>query len=517
MKVVTGEQMAEIDRLSSEAGVPTLELMERAGEAIVTKAAEMVSGLMGTRLAIICGKGNNGGDGLVAARLLKKYSTQVTVLLVGRAEELTGAPKTNFVRAVEAGIQIEEGADGASVQRACEAAHLVIDALLGTGIRGPVRGAAAEAIHAMNLAGRPILAVDVPSGVDADTGEVATEAVRADHTITLGLAKWGLLNYPGAEYAGELTIADIGLPAAAVEAVASNMECLDREEVAALLPRRAPTAHKGEAGNVLVVAGSVGYTGAAALCSMAALRTGAGLVTLAIPKSLNDIMEMKLTEVITRPMPETPARTLAIAAVPAILELANNNDVVVIGPGLSLDPETVLLVRELVGKLQKPMVLDADALTALAEDTSVLEKTLAPVVCTPHPGEMSRLIGLPTAKVQKARAGLCRRLAHSLGVVVVLKGAATLISDPLERLRVNRTGNAGMASAGTGDVLSGMIGGLIAQGMTPFDAAGAGAYLHGLAGDLAAEEKGLLGLIASDVLEKIPAAILKVTERVELA
>jgi NAD(P)H-hydrate epimerase len=249
---------------------------------------------------------------------------------------------------------------------------------------------------------------------------------------------------------------------------------------------------------------------------MAALRTGAGLVTLAIPKSLNDIMEMKLTEVITRPMPETPARTLALAAVPAILELANNTDVVVMGPGLSLEPETARLVRELVGKLQKPMVLDADALTALAEDTSVLEKTLAPVVCTPHPGEMSRLIGLPTAKVQKARAGLCRRLAHSLGVVVVLKGAATLISDPLERLRVNRTGNAGMASAGTGDVLSGMIGGLIAQGMTPFDAAGAGAYLHGLAGDLAAEEKGLLGLIATDVLEKIPAAILKVMERVEL-
>jgi NAD(P)H-hydrate epimerase len=325
------------------------------------------------------------------------------------------------------------------------------------------------------------------------------------------------LNYPGAEYAGELTIADIGLPAAAVEAVASNMECLDKGEVAALLPRRAPTAHKGQAGNLLVVAGSVGYTGAAALCSMAALRVGAGLVTLAIPQSLNDIMEVKVTEVITRPMPETPARTLALAAIPAILELADHNDVVVIGPGLSLEPETARLVRELVGKLQKPMVLDADALTALAEDTSLLEKTLAPVVCTPHPGEMSRLIGLPAAEVQKARAGLCRRLAHSLGVVVVLKGAATLISDPSERLRVNRTGNAGMASAGTGDVLTGMIGGLLAQGLPPFDAAGAGAYLHGLAGDLAAAEKGLLGLIASDVLEKIPAAILKVLERVELA
>ncbi len=508
MKVITGEQMREIDRRAQEAGVSVARLMENAGRAVFEQAQKMLGAPAGRKVAVVCGKGNNGGDGLVAARYLKEWGAGVEALLAVAAESLVAEPKVNYERLLQAGVPIAEKVDSARVFAACQQADLVIDALLGTGIKGPVEGTTADIICAVNRAGRPTLAVDVPSGVDADTGEVVSVAVSAAHTVTLGLAKLGLLNFPGAEYVGQLSVADIGLPAAALEGVPAAAECLEPQEVAALLPRRRQGAHKGDCGRVLVIAGSVGYTGAAALCSMAALRMGAGLVTLALPVSLNDILEVKVTEVITRPLPETTARTLSLRSEKALMELARSSDVVVMGPGLSTEPETAQLVRRLVGRLTVPMVLDADALNALAEDISVLEKTYAPVVCTPHPGEMGRLVGLPAAQVQQNRAALCRRLARSIGGVVALKGAATLVADAEERLRINRTGNPGMASAGTGDVLTGMIGSLIAQGMSPFDAASVGVYLHGLAGDLAAAEKGERGLIASDVLEKIPSATL---------
>ena len=513
MKVVTGEQMKEIDRRAQEAGVSVSELMENAGRAVFEEAKAILGSPAGRRVVIICGKGNNGGDGLVAARYLKNRGAQVEVLLAAEAKELPGEPRANFESAVKIDVSVQERADGERVLASCQEADLVIDALLGTGVRGAVQGVAAEIIKAINRAGRPTLAVDIPSGVNADTGEICGAAVRAASTVTMGLPKWGLLNFPGAEYVGRLTIADIGFPPQAIAGITPLAESLDHKEAAALLPRRSRAAHKGDCGRILVIAGSVGYTGAAALSSLAALRIGAGLVTLAIPASLNDVMEVKLTEIITRPMPETAARSLSQAALEPILELAAKNDVVAMGPGLSLHPETVRLVRELVGRLPLPMVLDADALTALSEDLSPLKGPHAPVVLTPHPGEMARLLNSSPAEVQKQRVSACREVARTARGVVVLKGAATLIADEEGRLRINRTGNPGLASGGTGDVLTGMIAGLLGQGLSPFDAAGVGVYLHGLAGDLAAAEKGEMGLIASDLLEKIPAATEQVLGR----
>jgi ADP-dependent NAD(P)H-hydrate dehydratase / NAD(P)H-hydrate epimerase len=510
MKIVTGEQMRRIDQLSQEMGITTLELMENAGRAVAEAAAGMLPENTCAKITLICGKGNNGGDGLVAARLLKNQGFSVQVFLIAQGAELKGAPARNLQAARNAGVAIVECPDAEAVAEACSQADLVVDALLGTGVKGPVEGIAAAVINALNYAGSPILSVDIPSGVKADTGEIECLAVQASVTLTLGLLKWGLLFYPGRACAGRVLAADIGLPGKAIAAVAPFAESLGRAAVAELLPRREPDAHKGACGRVLVIAGSVGYTGAAALASLAALRMGAGLVTLAIPESLNDVMEMKLTEVITRPMPETPARSLAHAALFQLLALAEKSDAVIIGPGLSLQFETALLVRDLVGQISRPMVLDADALTALSEDISILEHTFAPVICTPHLGEMSRLVGLPISQVRKNSISLCRRLAGSICGVTVLKGATTLIGDGEGSLRVNTTGNPGMASAGTGDVLTGMIGGLLAQKMTPFDAASAGAYLHGIAGDLAAAEKGIFGMIASDVLAQAPAATLRV-------
>ena len=513
MKVVTAEQMKEIDRRAQQAGAPVRELMENAGRAVFEQARRILKVPEGRRIAVVCGKGNNGGDGLVAARYLHNWGAEVSILLAARSQELQGEPRENLELAAQMGLTLNENVAPERVLEECRRADLVIDALLGTGVRGEVKGAAAEIIAAINRAGRPVLAVDLPSGIDADRGEPAGAAVRADYTVTLGLPKWGLLVGAGAEYAGELTIADIGFPAEVVAAVAAEADLLTDAEAGALLPRRARDTHKGDVGRVLAIAGSVGYTGAAALCSLAALRMGAGLVTLAVPASLNDIMEVKVTEVITRPMPETPARSLAASAEEPLLELAAGSDVIMIGPGLSLNAATTALARRLVAKIKKPMVIDADGLTALAEEMSVLEGPHAPVILTPHPGEMARLMKLEVGQVQRQRAELCRQLASRSSGVVVLKGAGTVIADASGKLRINRTGNPGMASGGTGDVLTGMIGGLLAQGLAPFDAAGAAVYLHGLAGDLAAAEKGELGLIASDLLEKIPVATLRVLGR----
>jgi len=513
MKIVTGEQMNRIDQLAREMGGTTLELMENAGRAVFEEACRRLAENPCPKITLICGKGNNGGDGLVAARLLKNQGFSVQVFLAAQGAELKEAAGTNLQSARQAGVVIVECPKAEAVGAACAQADLIIDALLGTGIKCPLAGETAALVKAINQAGRPVLAVDLPSGVNADNGEVPSGAVQAEVTVTLGLLKWGLMFYPGRGHAGRIRVADIGLPGKAIAAVAPFAEALARAEIAAQLPVREADAHKGVCGRVLVIAGSAGYTGAAALTSLAALRMGAGLVTLAVPESLIDVMEVKLTEVITRPLPETPSRSLAHTALPQLLTLAEKHDTVVIGPGLSLQFETALLVRDLVAKIARPMVVDADALTALSEDIGILEETFAPVICTPHLGEMSRLLGMSVAQVEKNRISLCRRFAGSICGIIVLKGASTLVCDGEGSVRVNTTGNPGLASAGTGDVLTGMIAGLVAQKMKPFDAASAGVYLHGLAGDLAAEEKGVLGLIASDVLAKIPSATLQVLDK----
>ena len=508
MKVVTAEQMREIDRKAmAEGGIAGLELMEHAGRAVAEAAAGMIEACPDRPILILCGRGNNGGDGLVAARHLAQMNREVKVFLAAKPEQLSGDAKANLKRLEEAGLVAVEVEDAEPIARACRQGGLVVDALLGTGSTGEVRGLLAGLIEAVNACGRAVLAVDVPSGLDANSGSPLGLAVRAKQTVTMGLPKLGLFMWPGADYAGRVSVADIGLPADMISESPSVADLIEPEWVRLLLPQRRRTAHKGDFGRVLVIAGSVGMTGAGCLCAEAALRVGAGLVTVGCPDSLNDIMEVKLTEVMTFPLPETYERTLDTRALALILELAEDASVLAIGPGLSRHPDTALLVQRLVGRVGKPMVIDADGLNALAEAPTLLESEHAPAVLTPHPGEMARLMGVAAEEVQANRAHFAQAAANRFRSVVILKGAYSLVAEAGRPLTINPTGNPGMASAGTGDVLTGMVAGLIAQGLLPFEAAGTGAYLHGLAGDLAAKRVGEASLVAGEMTNTLPEAI----------
>lgn len=521
MKVVTAAQMQAIDRRAiEECGVPGETLMENAGRAVFAALRDALGGVAGRSVAVVCGRGNNGGDGMVVARLARESGAQVHVLLAGRQQEMRGDAALNLRRARLCGIPIAEVTQDFSedtppphVRRAMERADSIVDALLGTGAKGAAEGVTASLIGCINRArtarGIPVVSIDVPSGIDADTGAVPGPAVQADCTVTMGLPKVGLVTFPAAGHVGRLRVADIGIPAHAIEQAECSAEWVDEGQVAALFKARRPDAHKGDFGRVFIVAGSVGMTGAAALCAEAALRSGAGLVTLGVPASLNDILEVKLTEVITLPLPETAARTLAEAALEPIMERLRASDAFAVGPGLSQHPETAALVARLVQSVQIPTVIDADGLNNLAKAPDVL-KSPWPKVITPHPGEMARLVGVSTAEVQGDRLGAAVRAAERFGCVVVLKGAKTVVAAPGQVPLINSTGNPGMASGGTGDVLTGMIAGLLGQGMGPLEAATAAVYLHGLCGDLAAERQTQTALVAGDLLRFLPAALRRV-------
>ena len=391
---------------------------------------------------------------------------------------------------------------------------MVVDGLLGTGLASEVAGAYRSAIEAMNGCGRPIVAIDLPSGIHADTGAVMGAAVRATATVTFGHPKLGLFVGSGIDHAGRVRVGDIGIPPAYSDQVSSALSLLVDADMARLLPDRQASAHKGTFGHAAIVAGSVGKTGAAALAAKAALRVGTGLVSVATPAGVNATLEAKLLEAMTAPMPETKAHTLARGGLDRVLTFLSSRTAAAIGPGLSTHPETVDLVQALIPRLEKPTVLDADALNALAGKTRLLSDGKAPLVLTPHPGEMARLVEDATPEsINRDRIGTASRLAMTRGVVVVLKGARTVIAKPDGEAAICPTGNAGMATAGTGDVLTGMVAGLLAQRLSPWDAARVGVYLHGLAGDLAAADIGQAGMIAGDVLERIPRAITQLTGR----
>jgi len=508
VKIVTAQQMRELDRRAiHERGLAGLTLMENAGRAVAAAARRMLGPCSDRTIVVLCGPGNNGGDGFVAARHLAADGLNVQVYLAGSADEVAGDARENLHRLAEAGLSATEVDDPARLAKPLCQAGLVIDALLGTGLSGKVRGLPGQLIEALNDARRPVLAVDVPSGLDADSGEPLGLAVRARETVTMGLPKIGLFLYPGMDYAGRVTVADIGLPGDLVAESASVGDLVDPQWVRMLLPERPRSAHKGDFGRVLVIAGSVGMTGAAALCAEAALRVGAGLVTVGCPASLNDILEVKLTEAMTFPLPETYLRTLDTRALALILELAEEADVLAIGPGLSRQPETAVLVRRLVARVEKPIVVDADGLNALAETPFLLESDHAPAVLTPHPGELARLMDASIGEVQARRTEFAERAAARFQSVVILKGACSVIAEPGRPLAISPTGNPGLATGGTGDVLTGMVAGLIAQGLLPFEAGAAAAYLHGLAGDLVADRVGEPYLLAGDVLSAIPESV----------
>ena len=511
MKIITAAQMQELDRRTiSEAHIPATTLMERAGSGIVSCLEQRWGPLRGKTITVVCGKGNNGGDGFVAARLLHRRHAKVRVLAMIPASGLNRDAATmyrQFVRgAGKSSVYLYTSK--AQTQTLFQESDLLVDALLGTGLSSAVTGRYAEIIDSINETRRPVVAVDLPSGLHADTGTILGRAVRAVLTVTFGLPKLGLYQNHGIDLAGEVVIVDIGIPPAYIDAVESRTTLMTQHVVRAYLPERQPSSHKGTFGHAGIIAGSVGKTGAAAMAARAALRVGAGLVTVALPTSVNDVLEAKLLEAMTVPMPETKARTFARTALDRLVAFMAARTAVAIGPGLSTHPETVELVQALTKRLDRPAVLDADALNALTGRTALLTSCKIQPIITPHPGEMARLEADATAQIVNSdRIGTASRFARERGLFVVLKGARTVVARPDGAVAICPTGNPGMATAGTGDVLTGIMVGLLAQGVPSWEAACAATYLHGVAGDLAAARKGQAGMIAGDLIEEIPHAL----------
>ena len=534
MKVVTAAEMRQIDQDTIEnIGIPGIVLMETAGSAIVRAIERHYPACQ--RIGILAGKGNNGGDGIVIARQLAHAGHDVHLFLVSPAESFTGEAQVNLQIAkrltasfgnlqaapkgrlrIEGILGDKEGWKNESVEAWKDwmaNRELVVDAIFGTGLRGTVRDPIATVINAINRLPTPILSVDLPSGLDADTGNPLGTCVRADRTVTIGLPKRGLLVHPGTELAGKLEVVDIGFPQQVIDSQNIKVNWTTAEQATQWIPSRPPASYKGSYGRVLVIAGSTGMTGAAALASEGALRVGAGLVTLGTPKHLNPILEGLLPEVMTLPLPETDAGSLAKSATSTILEFAEKTkSVLAIGPGLSQNPETVALVHRLVREnweqgLGLRTVVDADGLNALAQAPELISLLGEEAVLTPHPGEMARLMPTPVPTLEADRIHTAQQFAMEYGVTLVFKGAPTVTGDAHGNVWVNSTGNPGMATGGMGDVLTGIIAGLMTQGMSSESAATLGVYLHGLAGDRAAAALGMHGLIASDVLQAVPQAI----------
>jgi hydroxyethylthiazole kinase-like uncharacterized protein yjeF len=512
MKVATAEEMQELDRKAIETyRIPGIVLMENAGRG----AAEVISSsfpeIHKKKIAIIAGKGNNGGDGFVIARYLLNQGIYVRVYLLTDPKGLRGDAETNFGifhRMKGEVVSVPSSKDYIKVKKDLEKFDILVDGIFGTGLDAEVRGYYREVIDHLNTLQRPMVAIDIPSGLDADTGKPLGTAIRASLTVTFGLPKIGHLIPPGLDYVGKVKVIDIGIPKRLVEEEKIPTYLLEKEEIQRWLsvPRN-PDTHKGDYGHLLVIAGSVGKTGAAVMACQAALRMGAGLVTLAIPKSLNAIMEMKLTEVMTEPLPETPKQTLSLRAFSTIVRLCENKRAVIIGPGLGTLKETQSLILKLIRTLDLPIILDADGLTALATQPKTLPIKNRSLMLTPHPGEMARLVRSQVKEVLEDRVGLSRNFSQSQHVHLILKGHPTLISTPKGEVYINPTGNPGMASGGTGDVLTGMIGGLVCQGFDILPSLQIAVYLHGMAGDEGAREMGEKSLIATDIIEKIPALL----------
>ncbi len=517
MYVVTAAEMQAIDKATIERiGLPGVVLMENAGRGVVQAIADLAenddTALNNLNVAVICGKGNNGGDGFVVARYLLNAGAAVRVYLLGKVDDVKGDARIHLqiLQKIEADFR-EIATENALADVQLKDADVIVDAIFGTGFRGAPHGLAALMIERINACCDTvyIVSVDAPSGVDMSTAQADGPAVRADLTVTMALPKVGHLFEPGRSYTGQLRVVDIGVPPRVIEEANLSLEWLDAEEIRLLFPPRKFNSHKGDFGKVAIIAGSNGMTGAAALTCLAAMRIGAGLVKLGIPKSLNSIVAAKLTEVMTIPMSETSVGSLCMLDEKEIGMLTQWADVMAIGPGLSRHPETVELVWREAQSSTIPLVVDADGLNALAEKPSILTKAAAirPVIITPHPGEMARLLKIQLESIRQDPIGVARQAARHFNCTVVLKTAPALIAAPDGHIWINSSGNPGLATGGSGDVLTGMIAGLLGQGFSPVNAARAAVFLHGLAADLYTAENSEYGLIAGDIVEWIPRAI----------
>lgn len=517
MKLVTAQEMKELDTQAQAAyAVPGIVLMDNAAQAVADAAHEALEELDGEKVLLFCGGGNNGADGFGAARWLQNYGVKVRVFVVGSAPEaISGDAALELTMLQKTGVKVElltNEDDWLVAELAAAKADVIIDALLGTGFHGELQGNFLRACQLINDSGKYIVAVDVPTGVNADNGAAAENAVRADKTVTMALVKTGLLLYPGREYCGDIELADIGLPLQLVEEYPSHKYRLTADIVRELLPLRKADAHKGDAGRLVICAGSPGYTGAAALCAYAAVKAGAGLVSLYTPLSSRDVLATKLTEVMVHGLLERMPGILGGSAAGDVLKNANAADVLAIGPGLGTSESTQQVVRELLPKLTVPVVIDADALTALVGHTEVLTQMQAAKVLTPHPGEMARLTGKEISEINADRVSIAAEYAKKWQAVVVLKGAPTVIACPDGTTYVNSTGTSALATGGSGDVLTGIIAGLAGQEISLQEAAICGVYLHGLTAELSGID---IGLAAGEIAPLLPEARKRVLQGIE--
>ena len=509
MKLSLVMEMREIDRRAKEEfGVPEILLMENAGKEAAAAFEEFLGGVAGKIIVVLAGSGNNGGDAFAAARHLANHGAIIKTYLVGAPDHLTESTALNRDIVQKMGMKVQVLAsehDWDLLRAALRLADGIIDGMIGTGFSGELRGDMKKIVQTVNASCKPVLAIDIATGIAADTGVVVGEAIRADLTMALGLPKIGQMLAPGVECTGKLIVDDIGIPSALLQDERIKQYLIDAETAAAAILPRPIDAHKGSCGKVLVVAGSRGMTGAAALASQAVLRIGAGMATLAIAEPLHDCMEAKLTEVMTAPLPAiTGEGAVGKEAVPKLLKLAESCDAALLGPGLGRIPQTLEMVREFAAEAKIPLILDADAIYAYRNHLDELKNLEEVPVLTPHVGEMAGLLGITVPELRENLLEIVRRAARDYRAIFVVKSECTMAVYPDGQAFITSTGNQGMATAGSGDVLAGAMAGLVKQcepGLAPL----AGVYLHGLAGDLAAKEKGN-ALIASDILEHLPEA-----------
>jgi NAD(P)H-hydrate epimerase len=511
MYLVTANEMRKMDQLTIESfGIPGIVLMENAGRGATQILFDKFHQLTQQKVAVIAGRGNNGGDGFVIARCLAQKGINVSVYLLAPSKTIKGDAAANLALLAPLAIPVIEIPDqNAFLANKSALVHhnIWVDAILGTGLTSEVKDYFKFVIDFMNQSGKPIFAVDIPSGLDSDTGQPCGTCIRAQATATFAFAKTGHMLFPGARFTGILEIVDIGIPPHIVKEVRPLQYLLTTDRVRAYFKPRLPDAHKGTSGHLLVLAGSPGKTGAAAMTALSAMRIGAGLVTLGIPQSLNPVLEAQVLEVMTCPLPESVNGMLDESSFDVIMELLLGKKCLAIGPGIGTETATKNLVHRVIQECTLPIVMDADGLNCLAGNTGLLNNIKAPAVLTPHPGEMARLTDTTPGQIQKNRISCTRDFAKKFNVHVVLKGARTVIGHPDGRVFVNPTGNPGMASGGMGDVLTGMIAGLITQGFTVESATHAGVFLHGAAADILEKAKGPFGFLASDLMTAIPEQI----------
>ncbi len=512
MKIYTVDEMRCVEEYEDQYGTRFLRLMENAGSAcarqivrfIKEKYVDEVSPQRVVRVCVVCGKGKNGGDGFVIARRLAEKGYQVKIVLAQGSPIARDAIEM-YKKAETLGVVVNRyDKESALCTGIMQAADVVVDCIFGIGFHGELDLQTEEIIRRMNEGSGFRIAIDVPSGVNTDTGEVAVACVDCDMTLAISALKPAHVLLPSRRYCGNVEVLDIGISAEAMASVPPSLSTLEKHELEAWLPFRADSSHKNDFGHVLVVAGSMNMPGAACLCANAALVTGAGLVTVAFPKSAYPSLATHTLEAMLCPLPETYDGFIAEDSIPVLQEKLDKASVLIIGPGLGRGPNVQKVVEALIKSAKCPIVLDADGLNAIVDRTELFEEAHGPIVITPHPGEMSRIAALPTAMIEENRIKVAKEFADGCNVTVLLKGPATVVASPdRDKKYINQTGNAGLAKGGSGDVLAGVIGAFLAQGLEPFEAAGLGAYVHGYAGDLAAAAHSKNAMVASDLFEGI--------------